>query len=218
MSVHFGLIDPPPDCDVILLAPHAPGVAVREKFLGDRSVSAFYAIHQDATDCARNMVMQLADDMGIDRRSLVETTFAHEAVGDLFGEQAVLCGGLAMLIKSGFDTLVANGLPTENAYLEVAYQLDLIVDLIKNHGVGGMFERISVAARYGSAKAGPRIIDESAQKRMQKIYDHIDSGAFARELSRLSEEDIRGLKESLLGLSSPALERAAKKYAPRKKQ
>lgn len=161
--------------------------------------------------------MRIARDLGIDRKRLIETSFAHEAVGDLFGEQAVLCGGLATLIKSGFDTLVANGLPPENAYLEVAYQLDLIVGLIKQHGISGMFDRISVAARYGSSEAGPRIVDDGTRQRMQKIYERIDSGAFARDLGRLSQSDIDKLRTTLTSLTSPELEHAAKKHAPRKK-
>ena len=110
LSVHFGLVQPPLECDVILVAPHAPGLKVRERYLTDRSISAFYAVHQDAGGKARAKALLLAGAMGFLRKNLLETTFEDEALGDIFGEQAVLCGGLAMLIKSGFEVLVENGL------------------------------------------------------------------------------------------------------------
>jgi len=213
MSVHFGLLKPPASCDVILIAPHAPGTAVREKYLGDRSVSAFYAVAQDQSGKAQRKLFAMARAAGFERKRLVETTFASEAVGDMFGEQAVLCGGLAALIKNGFEVLVENGYKPEHAYLEVAYQLDLIVDLIKKYGIGGMFERVSVTARYGSLLAGPKIIDASARKKMARVFKEIETGRFARKLSRLTEKEISSLKKNLRGLSHPDLEKAAKKLA-----
>ncbi|MCP4684804.1 MAG: NAD(P)-binding domain-containing protein, partial [bacterium] len=119
-SVHFGSVTPPKGTDVILIAPHAPGVAVREEFLGGRSISAFYAVYRNHSRQARSTITQLAGAIGIRPGNLFKTTFEQEAVGDLFGEQAVLCGGLAMLIRSGFEVLVESGLKPENAYLEVA--------------------------------------------------------------------------------------------------
>ncbi len=217
-AVHFGLVKAPEGCDVIMVAPHAPGAAVREKYLSDRSVSAFVAVHQDATGQAHETALAIAAGMGIAKERVVDTTFELEAVGDLFGEQAVLCGGLSMLIKSGFDTLVEKGLPPDNAYLEVAYQLDLIIDLIKNYGIEGMLNRISVAARYGALKTGPRLINASIKKKMHEVHDDITSGRFVDELSNLTTEDIRNMKEGPCPLSSPELELAAKKYAPRKKK
>ena len=115
---------------------------------------------------------------------MIKTTFADEAVGDLFGEQAVLCGGLARLLKFGFETLVESGMPPQNAYLEVAYQLDLIVDLVKKHGLAGMFDRISPLARVGSAINGPRVITEQTKKGMKKILTEIESGKFIRDLEK----------------------------------
>mgnify|MGYP006277899711 CR=1 FL=1 len=212
LSVHFGYIQPPDDCDVVLMAPHAPGIAVREKYLSDRSVSAFYAVHQDASGAARSTVLKLAADAGFSKKRLIETSFEDEAIGDLFGEQAVLCGGLAMLIKSGFETLVDKGLPPDNAWLEVAFQLDLIVGLIKHHGIAGMFERISVAARYGSLKAGPEIINDSTRQRMEQVYQRIASGEFAAELAGLSPADLERLRHDLTNMTSPELERAARKF------
>jgi ketol-acid reductoisomerase len=213
MSIHFGLVRPPSDCDVTLLAPHAPGAAVREKYLGDRSISAFYAVHQNGSRRASQTLIQLAEAAGIARRRLVKTTFRDEAVGDLFGEQAVLCGGLAMLIKTGFELLVERGIKPENAYLEVAYQLDLIVALIKKYGVAGMLNRISVAARYGSVTNGPRIVDSYTKSRMRKILAEIESGRFVRRLVALSPNEVRGLKRATSRLSDRRLEKAARKYA-----
>lgn len=213
LSVHFKLLQPPENIDVILVAPHAPGPAVREKYLSDRSLSAFVAVDQDISGQSETKATALARGIGIRKNRLFRTTFAHEAIGDIFGEQAVLCGGLAMLIKSGFETLVENGHNADHAYLEVAYQLDLIVQLIRRHGISGMFDRISTAARLGSLNSGPKIIDSSVRQRMRQLYDEISSGQFARELSDLSEKETAALKNQLKSLSHPSLERAAKKFA-----
>ncbi len=212
-SVHFGLLTPPTGCDVILVAPHAPGRAVREAYLGDRSLSAFYGVAKNRSGKATSTALSLADGIGVRKKNLIKTSFAQEAVGDLFGEQAVLCGGLAMLIKSGFATLVKHGWKAENAWLEVAYQLDLIVALIKKHGVVGMLERISPAARFGSSIAGPRIINRSARTEMERLFREIESGSFARKLARLDEQAIVRLRRELQKLSSPKMERAARKFS-----
>jgi ketol-acid reductoisomerase len=213
LSVHFGFVQPPSDADVIMVAPHGPGPAVREKYQTDRAMSAFFAIHQDASGHAREVALQLAADMGFRKKKLIETSFENEALGDLFGEQAVLCGGLAALVTAGFETLVARAIPPEDAYLEVAYQLDLIIALIKEYGITGMFERISVAARYGSLMTGPRIIDAGVKKRMAAAFDDIKSGKFAAKLSRLTAADITALNKALKGLSHPELEKAARKFS-----
>ena len=214
LSVHFGHVVVPPDCDVLLLAPHAPGITVRARYLAERDISAFVGVHQNATGRGWTTVRRLAVGAGFDKSRCLKTTFEDEAIGDLFGEQTVLCGGLAMLIKSGFETLVESGLPPENAYLEVAYQLDLIVDLIKNHGIGGMFDRISVAAQLGSAEVGPKIIGPNVKVRMKEALDNIVSGDFARELTALSPDDLPHLRRQLKKLSHPDLEKAARKFAP----
>lgn len=213
LSVHFGLVEPPEDTDVILIAPHGPGVAVRGKYVaGDRSMSAFVSVHQDSSGRASQTMFALAEGMGFDLARLVPTTFEAEAVGDMFGEQAVLCGGMASLIKNGFEVLVANGVSPDNAYLEVAYQLDLIIALIKEHGIKGMFERISLTARYGSLKSGPELIDESVRARMQQVYERIASGEFVSALTKLSEGEIREVDAALAKLTDPRLEEAVKKF------
>ncbi len=212
-AVHFGFIKPAPHCDVILIAPHAPGLTVRDEYLGSKSLSAFFAVYQNATGRAHKTVFKLSGAIGFKKSKLVKTTFKDEALGDLFGEQAVLCGGLAGLIKNGFEVLVENGIPPENAYLEVAYQLDLIIALIKKYGIEGMFERISVAARFGSLEAGPEIVGESVKKKMRARYKEIESGKFARKLNNLSQAELSSLSKDLKKLSSPLFEKMARKFS-----
>lgn len=216
LSIHFGHVQPAPSHDVILIAPHAPGREVRTKYLGDRSLSAFYAVHQDCSKRARRNVIELAGAVGFSKKRLVATTFEHEVIGDLFGEQAVLCGGLAALIKSGFEVLIENGIPPDHAYLEVAYQLDLIIALIKDHGIEGMLRRVSVAARMGALNAGPQIIDASAKKRMERLYRRIESGNFAKRLVSLSPKEIASLDKAVGNLSHPKFEKAARKFSKKK--
>lgn len=215
MSVHFGFVVPPRDADVILLAPHAPGVAVREQFLGERSISAFYAIHQNRSKKALATLHALAAGIGIQKKRLIKTTFEYEAVGDLFGEQAILCGGMAALIKNGFEVLTESGIPADNAYLEVAYQLDLIVKLVKQHGIQGMLDRISVAARVGSLLAGPRLIDLTVKQRMRDLLAEVKSGQFPKTLDQLSDQEIAQLTKSLAKLTTPQFEKSARKFAPK---
>lgn len=213
-SIHFELVKPPKGVDVVMLAPHGPGLAVREKFLsGNSDMSAFWAIQQDASKKARPRLFSFAKAIGInDKKKMLKTTFAEEAIGDLFGEQAVLCGGLTELIHAGFKTLTDSGIKPDNAYLEVCYQLDLIVNLIKRFGIEGMYKRISVAAKYGSLQTGPKLIDAGVKKRMKQTLKKIESGAFPRELSALTVSDIEKLEKNLTSLSSIDFEKAAKKF------
>jgi ketol-acid reductoisomerase len=212
-SIHFGFVKPPENCNVILIAPHAPGVAVRDKYLLDKSISAFGAIHQDYTKKSKIILFKTANTIGFKKSNLIMTSFADEAIGDLFGEQAVLCGGLSELVIGGFNTLVKKGLPPENAYLEVAYQLDLIIDLIKKYGIKGMYDRISIAAKFGSADAGKKIIDKSVIKRMESLYDEIASGKFAKKINKLDKKGIKALKNKINKISNPEFEKAAKKFS-----
>jgi len=216
-SIHFKTIIPPDDADIVLLAPLGPGVAVREKYLSGESIGYFYSIYQNATGKADNILKFLVKQLKIDKSTMIETSFADEAVGDIFGEQAVLCGGLTQLIKHGYDTLVENGLSSDKAYLEVAYQLDLIVDLIKQHGIEGMYNRISLAAKYGSVENGPRIIDHSVKKNMSKIFKEIKSGIFAAKLNSLKNSDVKELNKSLKDMTSTDFEKSAKKFSKKSK-
>ena len=211
-AIHFGFIKPPNDCDILLFAPHAPGIALREKYLSDKSVSAFKAI-ENGNKKSEQLLVALADAIGIQKNRLIDNTFRDEAIGDLFGEQAVLCGGLSELIFSGFSVLVENGLNEDNAYLEVCYQLDLIIKLIKEHGIIGMYERISVAARYGSVLNSKKIIDSSVKTKMQEIYNEIESGKFAKQLNKLTEDNIQKLTLSLQKMSSDSFEKSSKKFS-----
>jgi ketol-acid reductoisomerase len=213
MSIHFKMVKPPKESDVVLLAPHAPGEAVRSKFLTDRDVSAFYAVHQNYSRQAVTGVMRLARAIGIDRKRLIRTTFGDEAVGDMLGEQAVLCGGLAMLIKEGFETLTAHGLKPDHAWLEVAYQLDLIVSLVKRYGIEGMLRRISVAARYGSILTGPKVVGVPSRRAMETTYRDISSGRFSAKLNSLSQSQIHALDRAVRRLSNPSLEKSARKFS-----
>ncbi|MCK5124802.1 MAG: ketol-acid reductoisomerase [candidate division Zixibacteria bacterium] len=183
-SIHFKQVTPPKEMPILLLAPHAPGVAVRENYLNKEPFSAFYSVHQGSLKKGINKLIVLARAIGIPKSHLVKTTIGDEAVGDLFGEQAVLCGGLARMLKFGFETLVEGGLPKQNAYLEVAYQLDLIVELVKKYGLDGMLKRISPMARYGSVINGPNIIRPQVKKDMKKILSEIKSGKFLKKADR----------------------------------
>lgn len=212
-SIHFKTVIAPKDCDIILLAPLGPGAAVREKYLENRSVGFFHAVYQNGSGHARARLNYLAKGLKINKQALIKTTFAEEAIGDLFGEQVVLCGGLSQLILAGFDTLVKAGLTPDKAYLEVCYQLDLIVDLIKKYGIEGMFGRISVAARYGSLLNGPKIIDRNVRKNMKSILDDIKSGRFAARLDSLDERRLKTLNIDLKELSNPLFEKSARRFS-----
>ena len=208
-TIHFGLVTPPKDVPVLLLAPHAPGLAVRANYLNKTPFSAFYAVHQGPKKRGYELLVRLAKGIGIGRGHLIKTTFADEAVGDLFGEQAVLCGGLARLLKFGFETLVEAGLPPQNAYLEVAHQIDLIVELIKRHGLAGMFERISPLARYGSAIHGPKVVSSKVKAEMREVYDVIASGRFIRDGMRAG---LKVGRKQMAELTSPAFDRQVKRF------
>ncbi len=180
LSIHFKLIVPPDFMDVIMVAPHAPGEVMRNLYLDGKGVPCFIAINQDTSGDAKNRALAYAKAIGCARAGAFETTFEHEAVGDLFGEQAVLCGGVPELLKVGFEVLVKAGLPPENAYLECVHQLDYIVNTVKAHGIAGMFDRISKTAEYGSYLSGKRVIDKQTKERMTKILKEIQDGSFVR--------------------------------------
>lgn len=179
--IHYKLIDVPPGCDALLVAPKAQGQAVRSEFLAGRGAAALIAVAQDATGAARESALGWAAAIGAHRSLILETTARDETETDLFGEQAVLCGGLTGLIRAGFETLVAAGYPQELAYFECCHEVKLLADLIQRHGLEGMRSRISSTARYGDITRGPRIIDEHVRQSMRRVLDEIRSGAFARE-------------------------------------
>ena len=180
-SVHFGQIVPADDIDVTMIAPKGPGSLVREVFEGGGGVPCLIAIHQDTTGAARDIALAYARGIGGTRAGVMETTFREETETDLFGEQAVLCGGTAALIKAAFDTLVEAGYQPEMAYFECLHELKLIVDLLYTGGLSKMRNDISNTAEYGDLTRGPRLIDDSVREKMRQILADVQGGIFARE-------------------------------------
>lgn len=193
-SIYFKLIVPPKEVDVIMVAPHAPGEVMRKFFLEKKGVPCFIAVEQNYTGKAKQKALAYAKAIGSTKAGAIETTFRDESIGDLFGEQVVLCGGLTELLKAGFEVLVESGLPPENAYLECVHQLDFIVNTIKSHGIAGMFDRISKTAEYGSYLSGERVINDRTKKEMEKILKEIEDGSFAK---RWIKEYESGMKNYL---------------------
>jgi ketol-acid reductoisomerase len=180
-NIRFGTITPRPDIDVSMIAPKGPGHRVRETFEAGGGVPALIAVHQDATGKAHAQALSYAAGIGAARAGVLETTFAEETETDLFGEQAVLCGGVSELVKAGFDTLVKAGYQPEVAYFECMHELKLIVDLMYRGGLNYMRYSISDTAEYGDYVSGPRVVDAHARETMGKILDEIRSGAFAKK-------------------------------------
>ena len=180
-NIHFGQIRPPEDVDVVMIAPKAPGPLVRRTYEEGKGVPALVAIHQDATGSAFERALAYAKGIGCTRAGVIETTFAEETETDLFGEQAVLCGGTSRLVQAGYQTLVDAGYQPEIAYFECLHELKLIVDLLFEGGFTHMRHAISDTAEYGDLTRGKRIVDEHVEEAMQKTLADIRSGAFARE-------------------------------------
>ncbi|MCS7150137.1 MAG: ketol-acid reductoisomerase [Caldimicrobium sp.] len=180
-NIHFGQITPPKAVDVAMVAPKGPGHLVRREFERGAGVPCLVAIYQDATGSALPKALAYAKGIGGTRAGVIETTFKEETETDLFGEQAVLCGGVSALIKAGFETLVEAGYQPEIAYFECLHELKLIVDLIYEGGLAFMRYSISDTAEYGDLTRGPRIIDERVKTEMKKILEEIQKGQFARE-------------------------------------
>jgi ketol-acid reductoisomerase len=180
-NIHFKQIVPPPDVDVTMIAPKAPGHRMREIFTQGLGVPALLAVHQDATENARALALAYAKGVGCTRAGVIETTFAEETETDLFGEQVVLCGGVTSLIKAAFETLVNAGYQPEVAYFECLHELKLIVDLMHEGGMSYMRYSISDTAEYGDYTRGPRVIDERVRQTMQEVLREIQTGIFARE-------------------------------------
>lgn len=180
-NIHFGQIVPPSDIDVFMVAPKGPGHTVRTQFQEGRGVPALIAIYQDATGTAKDMALAYACGLGAGRAGILETTFKEETETDLFGEQAVLCGGVSELIKAGFDTLVEAGYQPEIAYFECCHELKLIVDLINSGGLAMMRYSISDTAEYGDYITGEKIVTEDTRKAMKGVLRDIQEGKFARD-------------------------------------
>ena len=180
-NIHFGQIVPPADVDVIMVAPKAPGHTVRSTYLDGFGVPMLIAVYQDATGTAKQTALAYADAIGGTRAGVLETTFKEETETDLFGEQAVLCGGVCALMKAGFDTLVEAGYQPESAYFECMHEMKLIIDLVVKEGMSFMRNSISDTAEYGDYTAGPRVITDETRKAMKGILSDIQQGNFAKE-------------------------------------
>jgi len=180
-SIHFGQIEPPPGVDVGMVAPKGPGHLVRRQFEDGKGVPCLMAIHQDATGTAREKVLAYASGIGGGRAGIIETNFKDETETDLFGEQAVLCGGATALARAGFETLVEAGYDPRLAYFECLHELKLIVDLMYEKGIQGMRYSISNTAEYGDMTRGEKVITEETREAMRKILSDIQSGEFAKE-------------------------------------
>jgi ketol-acid reductoisomerase len=180
-AIHFHLIEPRPDLDVVMIAPKGQGHAMRREYLRGGGVPGLVAIHHDATGNARQLALSYASAIGSGRAGIMETTFREECETDLFSEQAILCGGLVELIRAGFDTLVEAGYAPEIAYFECLHEVKLIVDRIYESGIARMNTAISNTAEYGEYVAGPRIVTEETRAEMRRILSDIQSGRFARD-------------------------------------
>ena len=180
-NIHFGLIKPPADVNVAMVAPKAPGHTVRSEYQAGKGTPCLVAVEQDATGDALDIALAYAAGIGGARAGVLETTFRTETETDLFGEQAVLCGGVCALMQAGFETLVEAGYDPRNAYFECIHEMKLIVDLIYQSGFAGMRYSISNTAEYGDYVTGPKIITEDTKKAMKKVLSDIQDGTFAKE-------------------------------------
>ena len=186
-NIHFKEIVPPKDVDVFMVAPKGPGALVRRMYEEGKGVPSLVAVFQNATGKALAVALAYAKALKATKAGVIETNFKEETETDLFGEQAVLCGGVTELIKAGFDTLVGAGYQPEIAYFEVLHELKLITDLIQEYGISGMRRRVSNTACYGDLSRGPRIITKETRKEMKKMLKEVQSGKFAKEWIKENE-------------------------------
>jgi ketol-acid reductoisomerase len=216
-NIHFGQIVPPKGVDVAMVAPKGPGHLVRRVYTEGGGVPGLVAVHQDPSGKAKDVALAYAKGIGCTRAGVIDTTFAEETETDLFGEQAVLCGGCTELVRAGFETLVEAGYQPEIAYFECLHELKLIVDLMYEHGISGMRYSISDTAEYGDVTRGRRIINEDTRDEMREILREIQDGEFAREwilenlagrpvynalVRRDAESEIEEVGKSLRGMMS----------------
>jgi len=209
-NIHFKQIKPPKNVDVFMIAPKGPGALVRRMYEEGKGVPCLVAIFQDASGEALKIALAYAKALGATKAGVIETNFKEETETDLFGEQAVLCGGVTELIKAGFDTLVAAGYQPEIAYFEVLHELKLITDLIQETGISGMRRRVSNTACYGDLTRGKRIITERTRKEMQKILKEIQRGKFAKEWIKENEDGRSNFNKLLQEGDSHLIEQVGK--------
>lgn len=210
-AIFYRTIVPPRDVDVIMVAPKGLGPMVRREFVAGRGVPGLIAIEQNCSGKAKQTALAWAKGIGCTRAGVTETSFREETETDLFGEQAVLCGGVSALVKQGFETLVEAGYPEELAYFECLHELKFIVDLMHEQGISGMRRRISSTAKWGDLTVGPKIIDASVQKKMRAALKRIRSGAFAREWIAETEGGYSRLNKLLREAEQHPIERVGQK-------
>jgi ketol-acid reductoisomerase len=216
-AIRFGQIEPPDDVDVGMVAPKGPGHLVRREFTKGQGVPCLMAVHQDASGTARDQVVAYASGIGGGRAGIIETTFKDEAETDLFGEQAVLCGGATELVRAGFETLVDAGYDPRLAYFECLHELKLIVDLMYEHGIQGMRHSISNTAEYGDMTRGPKVITDETRQAMKKILADIQSGEFAKEWiaeNEAGQENFQRMREEAAGSQVEQVGQGLRKMMP----
>ena len=199
LNVHFGLIEPPTDIDVIMIAPKGPGHTVRSEYVKGGGVPCLIAVHQDATGNAHDVALAYASGVGGGRSGIIETNFKEECETDLFGEQAVLCGGITHLIQAGFETLVEAGYAPEMAYFECLHETKLIVDLLYEGGIANMRYSISNTAEYGDITSGPRIITAETKAEMKRVLADIQSGRFVKNFvldNRAGQPELKAARKA----------------------
>ena len=212
LVINYQWVKPPEWVDVLMVAPKAPGRRVRELYLDNFGTPALVAVQQDFTNNALNRALSIAKGLGCARAGLLQTTFKEEVETDLFGEQADLCGGAASLIQNSFETLVNRGYQPEIAYFECLHELKLIVDLVQQYGIKGMYQRVSETARYGGLTRGTRVINQSSRDEMEKILDEIQSGKFAEEWRNIyNKEGKQSFDKYLDEIASHQIESTGKK-------
>ena len=210
-NIHYNQIVPPPEVDVYMVAPKGPGHIVRRMYEQGQGVPALIAVYQDASGKAKQTAITQACGIGAGRAGIIETTFAEETETDLFGEQTVLCGGVTELIRAGFDTLVEAGYQPEIAYFECCNELKLIVDLIFEKGLQGMYYSVSDTAEYGGLSKGPVVINEETKKRMKEILLAVQDGTFAKEWITENEKGRPVMEKFRTQLKESTIEKVGKK-------
>lgn len=210
-NIHFDEIQPPKNVDVFMVAPKGPGHLVRRVYTEGSGVPCLFAVYQDASGTAKKTALAYAKGIGGTRAGVLETTFKEETETDLFGEQAVLCGGASELVKTGFEILVEAGYQPEIAYFECLHELKLIVDLMYEGGIERMYYSVSDTAEYGGLSRGTRVIDSDTKKRMKTILEEVQSGAFAKEWMDENRDGLPNLTEMRKSLGDHQIETVGKK-------
>lgn len=209
-NVHFGQIVPPENVDVFMVAPKGPGHLVRRVYTEGSGVPCLFALYQDASGTAKETALAYAKAIGGTRAGVLETNFKEETETDLFGEQAVLCGGASELVKAGFEILVEAGYQPEIAYFECLHELKLIVDLMYEGGIERMYYSVSDTAEYGGLSRGTRVVDQDTKKRMKNILEEIQSGAFADEWMKENKDGLPNLTKMRSKLGEHKIEKVGK--------